>query len=239
MKDRVIEVFNQLSGAYEKSVDIDNLYNGEYERPAMLGELPEDLTGKKILDAGCAAGWYVVEFANRGAKVAGIDISPEMVSAAKRRAGDKAEILCHDITETLPFADQCFDYVISSLTLHYLKDWRFTFSEFQRILKPGGTFLFSVHHPFTDIQLLENASYFSTELIIGRWRKDGKLFDVPFYRRPLQDILNETLAFFAIEKIIEPVPTAKFRELKPESFEKLMNSPNFLIIKVTTNVKGA
>jgi len=239
MKDRVIEVFNQLSGAYEKLVDTDNLYNCEYERPAMLAELPEDLTGTKILDAGCAAGWYTEQLANRGAKVAGIDISPEMVSAAIRRAGDKADIFCHDLTETLPFADQSFDYVISSLTLHYLKDWRFTFSEFQRILKPGGIFLFSVHHPFSDIHLLDNPNYFSTELIIDQWRKDGKLFDVPFYRRPLQNILNETIAFFAFEKMIEPIPTAKFKELKPESFEKLMKSPNFLIIKAASNEKGA
>ncbi|CEG28889.1 class I SAM-dependent methyltransferase [Bacillus sp. B-jedd] len=239
MKDRIIEVFNKLSGAYEKSVDIDNLYNGEYERPAMLAELPEDLAGTKILDAGCAAGWYAVELANRGAKVAGIDISPEMVSAAKRRAGDKANIFCHDLTEALPFDDQSFDYVVSSLALHYLKDWSFTFSEFKRILKPDGMFLFSIHHPFTDIQLSENPNYFSMELIIDQWRKDGKLFDVPFYRRPLQNILNETIAYFAIEKVIEPIPTAKFKELKPESFEKLMKSPNFLIIKATSNVKGA
>ncbi|WP_053368121.1 class I SAM-dependent methyltransferase [Bacillus sp. FJAT-27245] len=230
MKDKIKNVFNELSSSYEKSVDTSSLYNSEYERPSMLAVLPEDLTGKVILDAGCAAGWYPLELANRGARVVGIDLSPEMVNAAKRRVGDKAEILCHDLAEPLPFASQSFDYVVSSLTLHYLQDWDFTFSEFKRILKPGGDFLFSVHHPFADIKLLENPSYFSTELIIDEWRKDGKVFNVPFYRRPLHRIFNDTLAFFTIKQIIEPLPTEKFKTMKPDSYEKLLQTPNFLII---------
>ncbi|WP_059172157.1 class I SAM-dependent methyltransferase [Bacillus sp. FJAT-27445] len=233
MKDKVKEVFNQLSSAYEKSVDTDSLYNSEYERPAMLAALPQDLTGKVVLDAGCAAGWYALELANRGAKVVAIDLSPEMVTAAKRRIGDKAEVFCHDLTEPFPFTDHSFDYVISSLTLHYLKEWHFTFSEFKRILNPGGSFLFSVHHPFSDIKLLKEPSYFSTELIIDQWRKEGKVFDVPFFRRPLHAILNDTLAFFKINEVIEPQPTETFKRLNPVSYGRLLKTPNFLIIKAT------
>lgn len=230
MKDKVKEAFNGLSGSYEKSVDTNSLYNSEYERPSMLAVLPEDLTEKVILDAGCAAGWYTFQLANRGAKVVGIDLSPEMVNAAKRRVGERAEVFCHDLSDSLPFASESFDYVVSSLTLHYLQDWQPTFSEFSRILKPGGEFLFSVHHPFADIKLLEGPDYFSTELIVDQWRKDGKVFEVPFYRSPLQRILNDTLAFFTIKEVIEPLPTETFKTLKPESYEKLLQTPQFLII---------
>ncbi|WP_409272028.1 methyltransferase domain-containing protein [Neobacillus sp. SCS-31] len=230
MKDKVKDVFNGLSGAYEKSVDTNSLYNSEYERPAMLAVLPEDLTGKVILDAGCAAGWYTLQLANRGAKVVGIDLSPEMVNAAKRRVGDKAKIFCHDLAEPLPFASQSFDYVVSSLTLHYLQDWQLTFNEFNRVLTPGGDFLFSIRHPFADIKFLENPDYFSTELIIDQWKKDGKVFNVPFYRRPLHKILNDTLAFFTIKEVIEPIPTETFKTQKPDAFEKLLQTPQFLII---------
>ncbi|WP_316569565.1 methyltransferase domain-containing protein [Neobacillus sp. YIM B06451] len=204
MREKVKDVFNELSGAYEKSVDTTGLYNSEYERPSMLAVLPEDLTGKVILDAGCAAGWYTFQLANRGAKVVGIDLSPEMVDAAKRRVGDKAEILCHDLAEPLPFPSQSFDYVVSSLTLHYLQDWHLTFSEF---------------------------NYFSTELIIDQWKKDGKVFNVPFYRRPLHKILNDTLVFFSIKEIIEPIPTETFKTQKPDAYEKLLQMPQFLIIR--------
>ena len=57
------------------------------------------------------------------------------------------------------------------------------------------------------------------------------VYDVPFYRRPLQTILNDTLSFFAIEKVIEPKPTLLFKEQAPQKYKKLLNRPNFLIIK--------
>ncbi len=159
------------------------------------------------------------------------DISPEMVSSTVRRVGNKANVLCLDLEANLPFKDNSFDYIISSLTLHYIKEWSLTFSEFQRILKPKGVFAFSVHHPFSDIKLLQDAHYFSTQLIIDKWDKDGKSFEVPFYRRPLNLILNETLKYFSIEEVIEPQPTIKFKEKAPEKYEMLLKSPQFLIIK--------
>jgi SAM-dependent methyltransferase len=197
----------------------------------MLRQLPQNLNNMNILDAGCAAGWYTQQLVNRGANVVATDISPEMVSSTVRRVGNKANVLCLDLEANLPFKDNSFDYIISSLTLHYIKEWSLTFSEFQRILKPKGVFAFSVHHPFSDIKLLQDANYFSTQLIIDKWDKDGKSFEVPFYRRPLNLILNETLKYFSIEEFIEPQPTIKFKEKAPEKYEMLLKSPQFLIIK--------
>lgn len=231
MKYQVREVFNRLAGIYEHSVDTVSLFNSEYERPAMLEKIPQHLTGKTVLDAGCAAGWYTEQLAVRGADVFAIDSSEEMVNAAKRRIGNRAAVLHHDLDEPLPFNDKSFDFIVSSLTLHYLKDWERIFKEFQRILKPNGEFLFSVHHPFTDIQWLEQGDYFSTELIIDQWIKEGQSFNVPFYRRPLPAILNETLICFEIDQVIEPLPTAEFRTQKPEQADRLLKSPQFLIIK--------
>lgn len=154
-----------------------------------------------------------------------------MVQAAIRRVGDKAQVLCLDLEAVLPFEDATFDVIISSLTLHYLESWEQTFKEFQRVLKPGGTFLFSVHHPLTDIRLLEDPQYLSTELIVDKWVKDGKTYTVPFYRRPLNNIVNSTLEHFELVQLIEPLPTRAFKERDPERFEKLMKEPNFLIIE--------
>ncbi|ALC89139.1 ubiquinone biosynthesis methyltransferase UbiE [Bacillus sp. FJAT-18017] len=231
MKENIKDTFNNLASIYENTVDTTSLYNSEYERPAMLSQLPQNLNNMDIVDAGCAAGWYTQQLVNRGANVIATDISPEMVSSAKRRVGDKATVLCLDLEANLPFKDNSFDFIISSLTLHYIREWGPTFSEFQRILRPKGVFLFSIHHPFTDIKLLQDANYFGTELIIDKWIKEGKSFEVPFYRRPLNIILNETLNCFSIEEVIEPLPTTKFKEQAPEKYEMLLKSPNFLIIK--------
>jgi len=231
MKDKVRETFNGMANAYEHSIDSNNLYNAEYERPAMMARVPEDLTGKKVLDAGCAAGWYTEQLLLRGAEVVAVDMSPEMVNAAIRRVGDRASVLCLDLEAVLPFDDESFDVIISSLTLHYIESWEHTFNEFQRVLKPGGLFLFSVHHPLTDIRLLEDPMYFSTQLIVDEWVKDGKTFTVPFYRRPLNEILNSTLEHFELMQIIEPLPTSVFKERDPKRFDKLMKEPNFLIVE--------
>jgi magnesium-protoporphyrin O-methyltransferase len=58
-------------------------------RRTLLSCLPDDLTGRRLLDAGCGTGALAVEAARRGAHVTAIDLSPTLVAlAAERAAGD-------------------------------------------------------------------------------------------------------------------------------------------------------
>jgi hypothetical protein len=44
--------------------------------------------------------------------------------------------------------------------------------------------------------------------------------------------VNSTIeSGFVIDKIVEPVPTAEFRRQKSDSWERLMNQPEFIIVK--------
>ncbi|QFF99115.1 class I SAM-dependent methyltransferase [Psychrobacillus glaciei] len=235
MNYKVKESYNQLANDYEHNVDKMSLFNTEYERPAMIKLLPSDIKNKKVLDAGCAAGWYMSQLINLGANVIATYISPKMVVATKRRVGEDAKVLCLDLENELPFEDKSFDLIVSSLVLHYIKDWSKPFSEFRRILKPRGTLLFSVHHPFMDIKLSKNDDYFSNELIIDQWEREGNLIEVPFYRRPLHEIMNETLAYFTLKKVNEPQPTKEFQMKEPVKYEKLMKNPHFMIVKATND----
>lgn len=54
-------------------------------RGMLLGWLPEDLRGKRVLDAGCGTGALAVEAARRGAEVVAIDLSPTLVKLAQQR----------------------------------------------------------------------------------------------------------------------------------------------------------
>lgn len=54
-------------------------------RATLLSWLPEDLHGRRILDAGCGTGALAVEAARRGAQVVAIDLSPTLVQLARER----------------------------------------------------------------------------------------------------------------------------------------------------------
>jgi len=54
-------------------------------RSTLLGWLPENLHGRRILDAGCGTGALAVEAARRGAQVVAIDLSPTLVQLARER----------------------------------------------------------------------------------------------------------------------------------------------------------
>ena len=54
-------------------------------RALMLGQLPDDLRGARVLDAGCGTGAASAELAARGADVLAIDISPKLVEIAQAR----------------------------------------------------------------------------------------------------------------------------------------------------------
>jgi magnesium-protoporphyrin O-methyltransferase len=54
-------------------------------RSTLLGYLPEDLRGQRVLDAGCGTGALAVEAAKRGAEVVAIDLSPTLIGLARER----------------------------------------------------------------------------------------------------------------------------------------------------------
>ncbi|MFJ9370774.1 class I SAM-dependent methyltransferase, partial [Nocardia sp. NPDC101769] len=124
-----------------------SLLNAYYERPAMLG-LAGDVTGRRILDAGCGSGPLFTELRDRGAIVTGIDSSARMLELARQRLGADADLRIADLVSPLPFSDNAFDDVVASLVLHYLQDWGPTLTELLRVLKPGGRLIVSVEHPF-------------------------------------------------------------------------------------------
>ena len=54
-------------------------------RANLIARLPESLTGKRILDAGCGTGALALELAKKGASVVAIDLSPNLIELAKER----------------------------------------------------------------------------------------------------------------------------------------------------------
>lgn len=156
-----------------------------------------------------------------------------MIEMTKKRVGNKAEIIRADLNEPLNFIeDKSIDVVLSSLTLHYIKNWDVVMSEFNRILKEGGQLVFSVHHPFMDFTVFNKENYFLTELLDDEWNTNNGKVKVQFYRRPLSKIIASVVdSGFVLEKLLEPMPTEQFKIENPNIYDRLTKKLQFLFIK--------
>ncbi len=225
--------YDQIAERYASKVD-NAPFNALYERPAMLALLPP-LDGLRILDAGCGSGWYAERLIERGARLDAIDASAAMVDYARERL-DKAGFLAKgtatlqvaDLADSLPFDDETFDGIVSPLVLHYMRDWRPSLRQMLRVLKQGGWLQFSTHHPAADAALFRTRNYFDVEHVVDSWEWVDR---IEFFRRSLTEIVDSVVeSGFVIDRIVEPVPTAEFKAVKPDSWERLMNQPEFLIV---------
>jgi ubiquinone/menaquinone biosynthesis C-methylase UbiE len=115
------------------------------EKPAMRRLLP-DLKGKKTLLLGCGTGEESLLLAEYGATgMVGVDLSKESIRLAQE-SYPETTFAVGDM-HNLAFADASFDFVYSSLAVHYSDQPGNVYHEVFRILKPGGVFQFSVGHP--------------------------------------------------------------------------------------------
>jgi len=89
-------------------------------RAMMLAQLPADLTGARILDAGCGTGLMTAELARRGAEVVAVDISPQLIAIAQgqleARFAGQVTFAAGDMTDA---AHGRFDHVIAMDSLIY------------------------------------------------------------------------------------------------------------------------
>lgn len=134
-------------------------FNAWYTRPEML-RLAGDVSGRRVLDAGCGHGPLMVALRDRGAVVSGFDLSPAMIAIAEDRLGSDVDLKVADLAAPLPYADDAFDVVTCSLALHYVEDWAPTLAELRRVLKPGGRLVVSIIHPFVYAFSYQDQDYF-------------------------------------------------------------------------------
>jgi 2-polyprenyl-3-methyl-5-hydroxy-6-metoxy-1,4-benzoquinol methylase len=104
-----------------------------------------DLRQTRILDYACGPGHWAVHLASLGAEVSGFDLSPVGIERARRRAaatGVSVDFQCAHAGE-LPFDDESFDVAVGIDALHHTIKYSGTNSELLRVLRPGGTAIFT------------------------------------------------------------------------------------------------
>jgi SAM-dependent methyltransferase len=197
--------YDSFAAAYSAENE-SNLFNAYYERPAMLG-LAGDVSGRRILDAGCGSGPLSAALRDAGAVVTGFDASTAMVELARQRLGEDADVHVADLGEPLPFADAEFDDIVASLVLHYLEDWAGPLAELRRVLKPGGRLIVSVNHPIIFPVGYPKADYFAVTKYSEDYTFSGQTVWLTFWHRPLHAMTDAfAAAGFRVAVVSEPPP---------------------------------
>jgi malonyl-CoA O-methyltransferase len=114
----------------------------ELEQRTVLSLLP-DVAGLTVVDSGCGTGRYLRELKERGANAIGIDLSAAMLTRARHvTPGLLRADMC-----AMPIDSTCVDLVVCGLALGDVPDIELALVEMARVLRPGGSIVYSVVHP--------------------------------------------------------------------------------------------
>jgi len=106
-----------------------------------LASLVQGRTQGHVLDLGCGAGHVSFHVAPHVRDVVAYDLSPEMLDVVARVAAERGlsnVTTRQGVAESLPFADDSFDYVLSRFSAHHWHDFDAALREVARVLKPDG-----------------------------------------------------------------------------------------------------
>jgi SAM-dependent methyltransferase len=119
----------------DRRADLDRFWDALRLRP-----------GARVLDAGCGSGQIAIALADRGARVTGVDLSPEMIRRAAAHASARRVAVDWRVGDLSrldePFA--VFDAIVARVALQFVPEVPAALREFRRVLRPGGRLLASV-----------------------------------------------------------------------------------------------
>lgn len=105
--------------------------------------------GQAVLDVGTGTGVVAVTAARKGARVTGLDLTPELIEQAKASAQVGGVQVQWDVgdAERLPYPDEAFDVVVSQFGHMFAPRPEVAAAEMLRVLKPGGRIAFATWPP--------------------------------------------------------------------------------------------
>ena len=206
-----------------------------------LKRLLPDFTGKRVLDLGCGYGWHCAWAVQHGAKsVLGVDLCERMLSVAREKNAAPGIEYRQSAMEELELPDGCVDVALSSLALHYVRDYEALMARVARWLAPGGVLVFSVEHPVFTAQGPQDWVY----------REDGSIAHFPVddyyiegprdavflgehvrkYHRTLTTYLGAlTRAGLLLHAVVEPQPPEEM--LDEPGMRDELRRPMMLIVR--------
>jgi 2-polyprenyl-3-methyl-5-hydroxy-6-metoxy-1,4-benzoquinol methylase len=162
--------------------------------PPLL-ELLGDITGRRVLDAGCGEGYLARVLAARGAHVTGIDLSPRLIELARAKDPDgNIDYRVADLSQLPPGAARYFDAAASYLVLNDVTGYRGFAATLAASLKPGGRLVLALNNPYSAVIDRHVTDYFDSGAVSryrGLWETGIKTY---YHHRTLENYLDAFLA---------------------------------------------
>ncbi|MGN6371666.1 MAG: ubiquinone/menaquinone biosynthesis methyltransferase [Solirubrobacteraceae bacterium] len=142
-KQEALALFAPLPRHYDKVGAVLSFGQDPRWRKAMVAAVRAQ-PGDRVLDVATGTGLVAQALVRRWrCEVVGVDQSPQMLGAARKRIGCDSELsrrvtLVQGEAEDLPFADAQFDHLTFTYLLRYVEDPAATVHELARVVKPGG-----------------------------------------------------------------------------------------------------
>jgi len=136
---------------YAHQYDDREFFWDSFEQDA-LKDYIKSTDGKEVLDAGAGTGRLTVKLHEAGAHVTALDISPDMLAILERKQAEIKTVMGDMLS--MPFQDDSFDMVFSSLAMFHLKKIEVTpfLDECYRVLKDDGLLvLVNIHYRKAEI----------------------------------------------------------------------------------------
>jgi ubiquinone/menaquinone biosynthesis C-methylase UbiE len=136
--------WGKVANWYDNLIENENSYQTKLILPNLI-RLFEIKVGETIVDLACGQGFFARELAKLGAKIIGVDISPELINIAKQ---DKSVEYHVSPAHKLNFLqDGSVDKVLIVLSLQNIENTQEVIKEVSRILKPSGRLFIVLNHP--------------------------------------------------------------------------------------------
>lgn len=241
-----------VSGWYDELLEGgDSTYQSEVILPSIL-RLTSPQKGRAILDLACGQGFFSRALAKEGARVVGVDISPELIEIAKQK--EKGVDYHISSADKLAFLkDASVDAAVCVLAIQNIKNISAVFKEVSRVLKSASPFIIVLNHPAfripkgsdwgfdeeKDVQYRRVDSYLGEKEVSIDMEpsKSGKKETISFHR-PLQ-VYAKTLANsgFLIKRIEEWTSHKKSEEGPRKIAEDRARNeiPLFMMIEAVKN----
>ncbi|MET1014574.1 MAG: demethylmenaquinone methyltransferase [Paenisporosarcina sp.] len=143
-EERVHEVFEKISGSYDKMNSVISFQQHKKWREDTMLRMNVK-PGSSSLDVCCGtADWTISmgEAVGATGRAVGLDFSQNMLNVGIEKTKEFPQIeLIHGNAMELPFPKDTFDYVTIGFGLRNVPDYMQVLKEIERVLKPGGMFV--------------------------------------------------------------------------------------------------